>query len=191
MAQGRANPEANDVNQAKRPDPQKKAQELLDRLNISSVPVPVEKIAKAAGAIIRHSPLDEELSGMIYIKNGQPIIGVNALHHPNRQRFTIAHEIGHLEMHRDLITEQIHVDKEFRVEMGVLNRDMRSALGTEQVEIDANRFAAALLVPRPFIEEALKTQRSDIDDDAPIEALAKKLRVSRQMLEYRIRNLRS
>ncbi|MGE3868891.1 MAG: ImmA/IrrE family metallo-endopeptidase [Pseudorhodoplanes sp.] len=160
-------------------------------MKLSTVPVPVEKIAKAKGAIIRHSPLDEELSGMIYIKDGQPIIGVNALHHPNRQRFTIAHEIGHLEMHRDLITDQIHVDKEFRVEMGVLNRDTRSALGTEQVEIEANRFAAALLVPLPYIEEALKAQRSDIDDDAPIEALAKKLRVSRQMLEYRIRNLRA
>lgn len=179
------------MSQQRRPDPEKKAQELLDHLNFNNVPVPVEKIAKAKGAIIRHSPLDQELSGMIYIKDGQPIIGVNALHHPNRQRFTIAHEIGHLELHRDLITDQIHVDKEFRVEMGVLNRDTRSALGTELVEIDANRFAAALLVPRPFIEEALKTQRFDIDDDAPIEALAKKLRVSRQMLEYRIRNLRA
>jgi Zn-dependent peptidase ImmA (M78 family) len=169
--------------------PESRAQELRERLKLGTIPVPVDRIGRALGAVIRYSPLDEELSGMIYIKNGQPIIGVNALHHPNRQRFTIAHEIGHLEMHRHLITEQIHVDKEFQVGLSRLNRDSKSALGTEKEEIEANRFAAALLVPESFLEEALAAKPFDIDDDAPIEALAKKLKVSRQMLEYRISNL--
>ena len=70
-----------------------RAKKLLDKLDIRGVPVPVEKIARALGAQIRFSPLDEELSGLIFIKDGVPVVGVNSLHHPNRQRFTIAHEI--------------------------------------------------------------------------------------------------
>jgi Zn-dependent peptidase ImmA (M78 family) len=56
--------------------------------------VPVDRIAKGLGAQLRFSPLDEELSGMIYISDGTPIIGINSLHHPNRQRFSIGYEIG-------------------------------------------------------------------------------------------------
>jgi Zn-dependent peptidase ImmA (M78 family) len=75
---------------------QTQVQDLLTKAGIHSLPVPVDKIAKCLGAEVRFSPLDDELSGMIYINEGTPIIGVNSLHHPNRQRFTIAHEIGHL-----------------------------------------------------------------------------------------------
>ena len=173
---------------ARRPDPEKEANKVLDQMNIRGVPVPVDKIAKGMGAVLRYSPLDEELSGMIYVKDGQPIIGVNAMHHPSRQRFSIAHEIGHLVMHRALITDQVHVDKEFPVELYALKRDAASALGTETVEIEANRFAAALLVPEFFVEKELHAA-VDIDNDAPVEELARRLKVSRQMLEYRIRNL--
>ncbi|SNT71932.1 ImmA/IrrE family metallo-endopeptidase [Amphiplicatus metriothermophilus] len=174
---------------ARRPNPEKTAHAVLERMAIHGVPVPVDRIAKDMGATLRYSPLDDELSGMIFVKDGRPIIGINALHHPNRQRFSIAHEIGHLEMHRDLITEKVHVDKEFRIELRALRRDAASALGTDIIEIEANRFAAALLVPDFFIEKALASRRFDIDDDAPIEDLARQLRVSKQMLEYRIRNL--
>ena len=149
----------------------------------------MRRVAEELGAIVRYSPLDDELSGMIYIKDDVPIIGVNALHHPNRQRFTIAHETGHLVLHRDLIGERVHVDKEFMIGMGELRRDSRSSLGTEEIEIEANRFAAALLVPKTHIEEALEHKSFDIDDEGPLKALARKFRVSKQMLEYRIRNL--
>ncbi len=121
---------------------------------------------------------------MVYIKDGVPIIGVNSLHHPNRQRFTIAHELGHLELHRQMITSNVHVDKNFPA----LMRDRKSATGTEQIEIEANQFAAELLMPIALIEQALAGKQFDIDDDGPIEELAKKLRVSKQALEYRIRN---
>jgi Zn-dependent peptidase ImmA (M78 family) len=135
------------------------------------------------GVQVRYSPFDDDLSGMIYIKDGIPIIGVNSLHHPHRQRFTIAHELGHLELHREMITSKVHVDKDFPV----LMRDPKSATGTERVEIEANQFAAELLMPEALIKQALESKPFDIDDDSPIEELAKKFRVSRQALEYRIR----
>ncbi len=166
-------------------DPATRAQQILESQNIRSFPVPVDRIAKTLGAQLRFSPLDEELSGMIYIKDDIPIIGVNALHHPNRQRFTIAHEIGHLELHRHIIADTVHVDKQFPV----LMRDATSATGTEKIEIQANQFAAELLIPRNLLEQALVGKTFDIDDDGPLDALAKKFRVSKQALEYRIRNL--
>lgn len=170
-------------------DPAARVVELLARFAVRTPPVPVDRIAKGLGAQIRFSPLDEELSGMIYISHGTPVIGVNSLHHPNRQRFSMAHEIAHLVLHRDLISGKVHVDKEFRVQLMTLNRDAISALGTEKIEVEANRFAAELLMPKAWFIEALGNQPFDIDNEGPLEELAKKFRVSRQALEFRIRNL--
>jgi Zn-dependent peptidase ImmA (M78 family) len=164
--------------------PYLRAQQVLASLGIASSPTPVEKIAKALQAQVRFSPFDNELSGMVYIKDGVPIIGVNSLHHPNRQRFTIAHELGHLELHRDMITSSVHVDKNFPG----LMRDAKAATGTELIEIQANQFAAELLMPQTLIDQALAGKQFDIDDDGPLEELAKKFKVSKQALEYRIRN---
>lgn len=165
-------------------EPREYARQLLARLGIKTAPIPVEKIAKLLGAVVRFSPLDEELSGMIYIKSGVPVIGVNALHHPNRQRFTIAHEIGHLVMHRNIISESVHVDKQFRV----LMRDSNSSTGLEQIEVEANKFASELLIPQSLFDPS-KIPALDIDDAAPLDELAKKFRVSRQMLEFRINSI--
>ena len=71
------------------------ARQIISELAISKPAVSLERIAKHLKIQIRYSPLDNELSGMAVIKDGEAIIGVNSLHHPNRQRFTIAHEIGH------------------------------------------------------------------------------------------------
>jgi len=166
-------------------DPYIRARELLARFAIKSLPIPVEKIAKALGVQVRFAPFDNELSGMAYIKNGVPIVGVNSLHHPNRQRFTIAHELGHFELHRQMITNNVHVDKEFPV----LMRNANSATGTEEIEIQANQFASELLMPEAIIKNVLAEKPIDIDDDRPIEELAKKFRVSKQALEYRIRSV--
>jgi Zn-dependent peptidase ImmA (M78 family) len=126
---------------------------------------------------------------MIYISGDTPIIGINSPHHPNRQRFFIAHEIAHLVLHPQLLSGKVHVDKEFRVQFTTLNRDGTSALGTEQIEIDANKFAAELLIPTAWFVQALASRPFDIDNEGPLEELAKNFRVSRQAIEFRIRNL--
>jgi len=167
----------------KKPRWDEQAEALREELGITSIPVPVERIARALGAQIRYSPLDDEISGMIFMRDGSPIIGVNSLHHVHRQRFTIAHEIAHLKLHREQLAASIHVDKTFRI----LHRDEKAAMGTDQVEIAANQFAAALLVPRSILDAEFKGKTFDIDDERPLEALSKKLRVSKQTLEYRIR----
>jgi Zn-dependent peptidase ImmA (M78 family) len=70
------------------------ASALVKRLGLKAPPVPVDKLAKILGVRIDYSPFDDELSGMAFIRDGKPVIGVNSNHHPNRQRFTIAHELA-------------------------------------------------------------------------------------------------
>ena len=166
---------------------ERRAAALLTSVAISRAPVSVERIARKIGAQIRFSPLDEELSGMVYVKEGTPIIGVNSLHHPNRQRFTIAHEIAHLELHRDAVTAAVHVDKGFPE--NALRRDGVSATGTERLEIEANRFAAALLIPREILEHELERKPIELIDESVIDGLARKFRVSNSTLQFRLRTL--
>jgi Zn-dependent peptidase ImmA (M78 family) len=168
-----------------RKDAQREARKILRELDIIRPPVPIEKIAKHLGAQIRFSPLDDEISGMVYIKDGAPIIGVNSLHHPNRQRFTIAHECGHLRLHRDLISKEVHVDKKFEV----LRRDHRSAAGTNPIEVQANQFAADLMMPRDFLLEALGDEIIDIDEAELVGKIARQFRMSPEAIRVRISNL--
>jgi Zn-dependent peptidase ImmA (M78 family) len=105
-------------------------------------------------------------------------------HHPNRQRFTIAHEIGHLVLQREALSGQVHVDKQFRV----LMRDSKASAGIDNTEIEANQFAAELLIPTKLITQAIEAE-FDIEDESLFEYLVKRFKVSKQMLEYRIRNL--
>lgn len=49
-------------------------------------------------------------SELAYISEGTPVIGINALHHPNGQRYSIAHEVAHPVLQRPLISGKVHVD---------------------------------------------------------------------------------
>src|SRR5947207_9307240 len=76
------------------------AEDLLKRHRISTPPVDVAALAVAEGARIKREVLDADVSGlMVRGPDGRVSIGINREHHSNRQRFTIAHEIGHMLLH--------------------------------------------------------------------------------------------
>ena len=166
-------------------DPRRRAREVLTEFGITRAPVPVDKIAAELGIAVRFVPLDDELSGMIFVKDALPIIVVNSLHHPNRQRFSVAHECGHFELHMNDIGSEVHVDKK----LFVLARDASSSKGFDRKEIEANRFAAELLVPMHFLAAELKGRVVDVQDDALIGELARTFEVSTQTLSIRIGEL--
>ena len=156
---------------------------LLEECGIDAVPVPVEVIAECLGAQIRYSPFDGELAGMLVRHDdGQAVIGVNSANHINRQRFTIAHECGHLRLHKG---KDVYIDRSFRV--NVCRRDEQSAQATDPEEIEANRFAAELLMPRDRILEDIV--EFDIEGDKELKALADKYVVSVQALTSRVHKL--
>jgi Zn-dependent peptidase ImmA (M78 family) len=85
----------------------------------------------------------------------------------------------------------LHGDQEMFIDRGSIkyNRDAKSAEGTNNKEIEANRFAAELLMPRKFLEKDLANMALDVEDESTINELAKKYKVSLQALAWRINRL--
>jgi Zn-dependent peptidase ImmA (M78 family) len=157
---------------------------LLKDHKVSRPPVPVETLATKLGAKVRYSPFDGDISGMVYRDEDRVIIGVNSLHHTNRQRFTIAHEIGHMLLHKGI---EVHVDRAYRVNL----RNDISSSAVDREEIEANRFAAKLLMPEHMLIADLKGQEIDFEDERKLEKLARRYSVSIQALTFRLTNLGS
>ena len=164
---------------SKKDEARRKARELIIEFGIKSLPVNVERIARQLGVKVEFAPFDDELSGMAFIKDGVPAIGINSLHHPNRQRFTLAHELAHIVLHPDELKKAVHVDK------GSLRRDRVSATGTDLLEITANAFAAELLMPEELLSAVLD-EKLDLEDPQVLEKLANKFRVSVTALQHRL-----
>jgi Zn-dependent peptidase ImmA (M78 family) len=77
------------------------AQALLDRHGVSEPPTPITDLAVAEGIVIVREPFqDDGVSGVLLRESDRTMIIVNAANAPVRQRFTIAHEIGHFALHR-------------------------------------------------------------------------------------------
>lgn len=159
-----------------------KVLKLLQEYKVQRPPVPVEAIARRLGAEIRYSPFEGDISGMVYRDKDRTVIGVNSLHHANRQRFTIAHEIGHMLLHKGT---EVHVDRTFRVNL----RDDLSSQAVDREEIEANGFAAELLMPSHMLLEDLKGREIDFENEENIHRLASKYRVSPQAVTFRLMNL--
>jgi Zn-dependent peptidase ImmA (M78 family) len=161
---------------------------LLARHKITRAPVPVDKIAKELGIQIKLDKVDGNLSGFIVRDKGKrTLIGANKSHHPNRQRFTIAHELGHYLLHAG---HTVHLD-EGRVAFTVNLRSSESSKGEDNDEREANLFAAELLMPAKFLREDLEGVELDLlGNNKLLAELAKKYSVSLQALTFRLTYLR-
>lgn len=110
-----------------------------------TVPVKPEEIAEQFGLAVVRTPLENNVGGFILKKHGEAVrIYVNSNDSQERQRFTLAHEIGHYWLHRDDGGEFGYV--EYRGEL--------STRGTDPVERWANSFAAELIMPARYIRMA-------------------------------------
>lgn len=114
-------------------------------------PVDVEGLAQEIGLNIIRKPLTDNVSGKIECEVGGPCkITVNSTHPKTRQRFTIAHEIAHFILHRNLIGDGI-----------TDNGKYRSAGLSDHVERQANSYAADILMPWQLVvakhKEGLRT----------------------------------
>lgn len=158
----------------------KLVRELLGNAKIERPPVPVEKIASLLKVQVKYSPLEGNISGLTYKHNGKTVIGINALHPEVRQRFTLAHELGHLLLNHK---------GDFFLDRVILFRDSHSSAGTNPPEIEANRFAAELLMPRDMLSRDLSTLLTEVDEDDIVSHLASEYEVSSQAMAFRLQNL--
>ena len=156
---------------------------LLEKYSVefskSGPAVPVWKIASGEGNQIKKRRLEDDVSGFLLQKDGEKFIGVNTSQSQVRQRFTVAHELGHSLLHK---MEAVHIDQSFRIDY----RNRNSQTGTSITEREANLFAATLLMPEQFIEQSLGGQIIEIDDEELIKKLAKSYNVSGQAMTFRL-----
>lgn len=128
-------------------------------------------IESALGIDVAVQPLGEGFDGLAVATPELKLIVAAPQAVPARQRFTIAHELGHLLASDD---QQIHTD--------------RNIFNTERVEseVRANAFAATLLMPESVLRQEL---RPDFTHD-DFCRLATNLRVSPSALGVRLETLR-
>ncbi|MBU6214753.1 ImmA/IrrE family metallo-endopeptidase [Patescibacteria group bacterium] len=161
-------------------DIERKADEILDASGLRTIPVPIEEIAEHFKMHIGRAP-SNDFSGMLIRKDGAALIGVNSTEHPRRQRFTIAHEIGHFFLHP---TKNVLVD--YR----------KSSKGTHRTlkEKEADIFAASLLMPareltRDFIKVAGGILTDEEQRKSVVSLLATKYEVSEEAMNIRLLGL--
>lgn len=120
------------------------AQDIITRHQVDA-PVPVGAIARDLNVKVVISDLPLAVSGTLSRNQDDDgwTIRVNRHEHKNRQRFTIAHEIAHYVLHRDVIGSEL-VDDTF----------YRSGL-SERREFEANALAADILMPWPLIRRLM------------------------------------
>jgi len=165
----------------------KRAVEVLRQVGVDEAPVPVEECARSIGAIVRYQPFEGSVSGMVHrVSDNKAIIGINSLHPENRKRFSIAHEIGHLLLHDD---RELYLD-EFEQQSIIGFRDLKSSLGVDEKEIEANQFAAELLMPEEMLRRDFElTRRETADPEGIIDSLSKQYKVSVQSMTIRLSRL--
>lgn len=157
------------------------ARDLVEQSNYA-VPVDLDAIAARLGVEVRLEDLDDVVSGLLMLDRRRPLVAVNRAHHPNRRRFTIAHEIGHLVLHGERT-------KFFLDASPVFFRRDNAPRTNQTVEREANRFAAELLMPGRIMCRMVADEPIDIFDEADVRRLAERLQVSVQALTIRLTEL--
>ncbi len=135
--------------------------DLLRRFGITVAPVNVEAIAASLGVHLWYRA-DLEWSGVCETTYDRADMWINTRDTMERQRFTIAHELGHILKHP----------------LGSLFRDARET-GNAPREREANAFAANLLVPLSLLRYAAQVEPDE-------RALARWFQVSPKVMEIRL-----
>lgn len=159
------------------------AESLLKDNGFYSVGFDIDKLVKnlKIELIKKTFQFDSDISGLLAINNDKVIISINSMEDPKRQRFTIAHELGHLRLHSK--DQPVFVDKTPKV----MYRNNASATGEILKEREANSFAAALLMPHSLLINEI--ENCVYGGDAAIKHLAKQFKVSEQAMSFRLSNL--
>lgn len=160
------------------------AQEILHDSGAYRLPIPIELVVTRLKLKATASHLDDEMSGLLVVESKRGAIGYNAAHAPVRQRFTIAHEIGHYMLHVKSSESRLFLDRYV-----VYRRDDLSSTGNDKEEIEANAFAAALLMPAQLVRAEIKKHGLDLDDEDDLALLAKRFNVSTTAMSFRLGNV--
>lgn len=135
------------------------AEEYARKYNPGSIaPFPYENVLAAHPDLeIHFTDLEDDLvSGVTLFENGIYTILVNITKPETRQHFTLGHELGHYFLHKEYL----------RLEKGIVDGDSwldspnmlyrQDAVEKTTLELEANTFAASLLMPEDLLRRAWK-----------------------------------
>lgn len=112
---------------------------------------PLDLIVFGRGATLVEKPMKNS-DGRIVFGDKRAVISVNSnIEYQGKKRFTIAHELGHFEMHHNLIT--IHNDTDATLEF----------FKNGHQETEANEFASELLMPESLFRDECKGKKFNPD----------------------------
>jgi len=145
---------------------QDKVIQVLNKLNIKEPPVPIDKVAELFSLkVVYYSKFPNSISGTIVQQDDFSAIGINSNHHSVRQRFSIAHELGHFLLGHDI------------------TKIIDDAYGWQtDKEQQANNFAAEILIPYNFLKKDIENNSHFFD----IPTLARRYDVSEQAMSIRL-----
>ena len=140
--------------------------------NITTFPLDVNAVSVALGINVQYSPLENDLSGILRLNpdSAKWEMVINSSYHPNRQRYTVAHELGHFCLHRYAV-------KEFK------DRIFFRATASNQMEWEANEFAGTILMPEDHFTRLVREGIASVDE------LVGKFAVSSLALRIRAKQL--
>jgi len=137
------------------------------------LPIDPKAIARKAGIAVSNLPFGDTASGL-YDPHGatgnKPLIQVNVSESENRKRFTYAHELGH------------HF-----LQHGKRNRDTPDSFRAsvhDPKEVEANKFAARLLMPSEYVKALV-----EVRGVTSVEVLAANFGVSTVAMSIRLQSL--
>lgn len=148
----------------------RKPANILSAMGYSQPPVDVKQVAEDIGLTVLEWDFDDTISGVLILDGEHKAIGVNKSHPYQRQRFSLAHELGHYCLGHNPI---------FDVDI----LDPQADRPTTVYERQANSFAAEILMPPHMVRRAY----SRLGEDLP--ALAREFRVSQQAMWIRLLEL--
>ena len=118
---------------------EKTARRSLVEKGVAKIPVNPEELAYRMGLQVKYADIPGNCTGLM--NRDEKLIIVDEWlkeEDPPQARFVIAHELGHWCLEQDTETA------------------MNSETDTDDREIAASLFARALLMPRPYVEKAIK-----------------------------------
>lgn len=112
-------------------------------------------------------PINSKDMGFVMLKCGDTIIYTNSAVRLSREYFTLAHEIGHAKLH---ITDN----------QSILDTISTIASSVDELEIEANYFAACLLMPEELVKKYI-TERLMVEEGS-----LSALDIARIMSEFKV-----
>lgn len=160
---------------------------LAEKYNqyLSTAPVNVEGLIKLFNLELdKRADLSKNVLGEIRRKDdGKYKISVSKNDHYYRQRFTMAHELGHFLLHSDKIGDGVDDNVKYR---SVPEGNFYNQYISDSDEVEANKFAASVLMPERLLRSYIgNTPVSQLD----IKYLANTFQVSPKAMEIRIKSL--